>query len=83
MHIHVGPMTNSSLLLQIKIAAISRDVLKTLLVMDPKLSKTNEFAHVFSGNGPLRANPTVAHRYGGHQFGVCKLFVFHKYILEL
>ena len=40
--------------------------------MDPVLTETPEFVHVFSGNGILDGRQPVAHRYGGHQFGVSK-----------
>ena len=53
-----------------KLAAYSKDVLVDVLDMDPHIVNTDHFLLIASGSGVLRGQMPLAHRYGGHQFGV-------------
>ena len=53
-----------------KLVCYSADVLTSILDMDPKITKTKEFPEFIAGNKILNSSVPVAHRYGGHQFGV-------------
>ncbi|XP_046680218.1 protein adenylyltransferase SelO-like [Homalodisca vitripennis] len=51
------------------LVAYSKDVLTTILNMDPSITQTQEFADFIAGNTILNNSIPLAHRYGGHQFG--------------
>ncbi|GBP89727.1 UPF0061 protein xcc-b100_1894 [Eumeta japonica] len=54
----------------IKLVCFSEDVLMNILDMDPDISNKDEFAEFIAGRKlPYGALP-VAHRYGGHQYGL-------------
>ena len=53
-----------------RLVASSDDALISLLDLDPQIAGTKVFVDAFSGNRLLTGSHPVAHRYGGHQFGV-------------
>ncbi|XP_049839326.1 protein adenylyltransferase SelO-like isoform X1 [Schistocerca gregaria] len=55
---------------EVKLVAYSRDVLTQILDMDPEITETQDFVDFVAGNKILDSSVTLAHRYGGHQFGV-------------
>ena len=54
---------------ELKLVSSSRDVLQTILDLDPKEEANPEFAKFIAGNKLLPGSETLAHRYGGYQFG--------------
>ena len=53
----------------VRLVAISADVLINILDMDPSIAETKEFVDWVSGNLVLDSSIPLAHRYGGYQFG--------------
>ncbi len=54
-----------------KVVEVSQEVLRDILDMDPEeMPKDKEFADFACGNKVLEGSVPMAHRYGGHQFGV-------------
>ena len=49
---------------------LSDEVLTDILDMDPSIADDPEFVDFVSGNKVLEGSIPMAHRYGGHQFGV-------------
>lgn len=58
------------LMIEPKLVAVSEDVLINILDMDPTIADTKEFLEFVSGSRILPSSVPLAHRYGGHQFGV-------------
>ena len=54
----------------VEMAAFSEDALTEILDMSPSIGLTEDFISVVSGSRVLRGSTPLAHRYGGHQFGV-------------
>ena len=54
----------------IELAAFSEAALTEILDMSPSIGLTEDFVAVVSGSRVLRGSTPLAHRYGGHQFGV-------------
>ncbi|XP_032871873.1 protein adenylyltransferase SelO-like isoform X4 [Amblyraja radiata] len=54
----------------VTLAAVSKEVVEDLLDLDVSLTKTKEFIQFVSGAKVLPGSISLAHRYGGHQFGV-------------
>lgn len=54
---------------EIKLVAVSKDALN-LLDMDPEIVHSPGFVEFIAGNTVLESSWPIAHRYGGHQFGV-------------
>ncbi|KAG8233427.1 hypothetical protein J437_LFUL013421 [Ladona fulva] len=55
---------------EIKLIAASQDVIKNILDLDPSVTESKEFIEFVAGNKILESCAPLAHRYGGHQFGV-------------
>ncbi|KDR11508.1 uncharacterized protein LOC110837010 [Zootermopsis nevadensis] len=55
---------------KLKLVSYSEDALVNILDMDPSVTKTDEFLEFVAGNRILPSSVPLAHRYGGHQFGV-------------
>ncbi|KAG8233424.1 hypothetical protein J437_LFUL013418 [Ladona fulva] len=55
---------------EIKLIAASQDVIKHILDLDPSVTESKEFIEFVAGNKILESCAPLAHRYGGHQFGV-------------
>lgn len=54
----------------LQLVAFSEDVLVNILDMDPAIASTEEFSQFIAGDKILPSCIPLAHRYGGHQFGV-------------
>ncbi|KAG7487457.1 hypothetical protein MATL_G00023600 [Megalops atlanticus] len=54
----------------LRVAAVSKEVLEELLDLNVSVSQTPHFVHYFSGGKLWHGSIPLAHRYGGHQFGV-------------
>ncbi|KAK1172050.1 protein adenylyltransferase SelO-like isoform X1 [Acipenser oxyrinchus oxyrinchus] len=54
----------------LKVAAVSKEVLEDILDWDVSAAETDDFIHFLSGGKLLPGSIPLAHRYGGHQFGV-------------
>jgi len=54
----------------LQLVGFSEDVLVNILDMDPSIASTDEFVQFISGDKILPSCIPLAHRYGGHQFGV-------------
>ena len=54
----------------VELVAVSDDALTEILDMSPSIGFTDEFVAVASGNRLLQGSAPLAHRYGGHQFGL-------------
>ncbi|XP_068086763.1 protein adenylyltransferase SelO isoform X2 [Anabrus simplex] len=54
----------------LKLVAYSKDALVNILDMDPSITETQEFVEFIAGARVLDSSIPLAHRYGGHQFGV-------------
>ncbi|KAM3929133.1 protein adenylyltransferase SelO-like [Leptodactylus fuscus] len=54
----------------VRLVAVSEDVLDTLLDLDISVADTEDFLQFVSGGKSLSGFAPLAHRYGGHQFGV-------------
>ncbi|XP_056375325.1 protein adenylyltransferase SelO-like [Hyla sarda] len=64
---HVYPTTFVS---DVRLVAVSEDVLENLLDLDVSVADTRDFLQFVSGGKSLLGFAPLAHRYGGHQFGV-------------
>ncbi|XP_076146886.1 protein nucleotidyltransferase YdiU-like isoform X1 [Alosa pseudoharengus] len=53
----------------LKLAAVSKDVLESVLDVDVSVSLSEDFVLYFSGGKLFTGSVPLAHRYGGHQFG--------------
>ncbi|XP_072364530.1 protein adenylyltransferase SelO-like isoform X1 [Scyliorhinus torazame] len=53
-----------------KLVAVSKEVVEDLLDLDVSVTETKEFIQFVSGAQILPGSVPLAHRYGGHQFGV-------------
>ena len=53
-----------------KLAGFSTESLKDILDMHPAIVNSSGFLGMVSGNGIMSGTVPLAHRYGGHQFGV-------------
>ena len=64
-------VTPTALVKPRKLVAASPEVLRDILDMDPNnITNDPEFVDFISGNNVLKNSIPMAHRYGGHQFGV-------------
>jgi uncharacterized protein YdiU (UPF0061 family) len=54
---------------KLKLVCYSKNVLVSILDMDPSITETYEFLQFIAGNKVLPSSIPLAHRYGGHQFG--------------
>ncbi|XP_065338422.1 protein adenylyltransferase SelO-like [Cloeon dipterum] len=54
----------------LQLVGTSEDALVKILDMDPSIAETAEFVQFVAGNKILPSCTPLAHRYGGHQFGV-------------
>eukprot|EP00062_Callorhinchus_milii_P015752 gi/632966331/ref/XP_007899359.1/ PREDICTED: selenoprotein O-like isoform X1 [Callorhinchus milii] len=54
----------------VKLVAVSKEVLEDLLDLDVSVAETEEFIQFVSGGRVRPGSVPLAHRYGGHQFGV-------------
>lgn len=63
---HVTPTPLSSS----KLVAFSESALSDILDLDPAVTQAPEFIDFVSGNIVIATSTPLAHRYGGHQFGV-------------
>ncbi|XP_038654093.1 protein adenylyltransferase SelO-like isoform X4 [Scyliorhinus canicula] len=54
----------------VKLVAVSKEVVEDLLDLDVSVTETKEFIQFVSGAQILPGSVPLAHRYGGHQFGV-------------
>ncbi|XP_077124541.1 protein nucleotidyltransferase YdiU-like [Ranitomeya variabilis] len=54
----------------VRLVAVSEDVLENLLDLDTSVTNTNDFLEFVSGRKSISGFVPLAHRYGGHQFGV-------------
>ena len=52
-----------------KLACFSADVFKNILQLEAAAAKEQAFIDVLSGNSEVPESISLAHRYGGHQFG--------------
>uniref|UniRef100_A0A5F8GWY8 Selenoprotein O n=1 Tax=Monodelphis domestica TaxID=13616 RepID=A0A5F8GWY8_MONDO len=52
------------------LVAVSKNVLEDILDLDLSVSKTNYFIQLVSGEKIVSGSIPLAHRYGGHQFGI-------------
>ncbi|XP_072507866.1 protein adenylyltransferase SelO-like isoform X2 [Notamacropus eugenii] len=55
---------------RMRLVAVSQDVLEDILDLDLSVSKTNDFIQLVSGEKIVSGSIPLAHRYGGHQFGI-------------
>ncbi|XP_078283720.1 protein nucleotidyltransferase YdiU-like isoform X2 [Rhinoraja longicauda] len=55
---------------EVTLVAVSKEVVEDLLDLDVSITKTKEFIQFISGAKVLPGSTSLAHRYGGHQFGV-------------
>uniref|UniRef100_T1HB56 Selenoprotein O n=3 Tax=Rhodnius TaxID=13248 RepID=T1HB56_RHOPR len=63
---HVDPSPLSSPIL----VSFSYEALTEILDLDPDVTKQPEFVDFIAGNNVIVSSTPLAHRYGGHQFGV-------------
>lgn len=63
-HVNPTPLSNP------KLVSFSEDALKNILDLDPSIVKNQEFIEFVTGNILIASSTPLAHRYGGHQFGV-------------
>lgn len=54
----------------LQLVGFSEDVLVNILDMDPSIAATGDFAQFVAGDKILPSCIPLAHRYGGHQFGI-------------
>ncbi|KAJ8396811.1 hypothetical protein AAFF_G00014100 [Aldrovandia affinis] len=54
----------------LRVIAVSKEVLEEILDLNSSVSQTEEFVHYFSGGKLWPGSVPLAHRYGGHQFGI-------------
>ncbi|XP_023367241.1 uncharacterized protein LOC105886697 [Otolemur garnettii] len=55
---------------RVRLVAVSKEVLEDILDLDLSVSKTDDFIQLVSGKKLVFGSVPLAHRYGGHQFGV-------------
>ncbi|XP_008055358.1 uncharacterized protein LOC103259505 [Carlito syrichta] len=55
---------------RVRLVAVSKEVLEDLLDLDLSVSKTDDFIQLVSGEKVVLGSIPLAHRYGGHQFGI-------------
>ncbi|XP_063777726.1 protein adenylyltransferase SelO-like isoform X1 [Pseudophryne corroboree] len=55
---------------EVQLVAVSEDVLENLLDLDTSVANTTDFLRFVSGSKLISGFVPLAHRYGGHQFGV-------------
>ncbi|XP_014639072.1 PREDICTED: UPF0061 protein ETA_18310-like isoform X1 [Ceratotherium simum simum] len=54
----------------VRLIAVSKEVLEDILDLDLSVSETEDFIQLVSGEKILFGSIPLAHRYGGHQFGI-------------
>ena len=62
-------VTPTPLKAQLQLVSASHDVLENILELDSIEKYNPNFINFIAGNGLLRGSVTIAHRYGGFQFG--------------
>ncbi|KAM4026700.1 protein adenylyltransferase SelO-like isoform 2-T3 [Anomaloglossus baeobatrachus] len=65
-----SPVYPTPFMSDVRLVAVSEDVLENLLDLDTSVANTNDFLEFVSGGKSLSGFVPLAHRYGGHQFGV-------------
>ncbi|KAM5144201.1 protein adenylyltransferase SelO-like isoform 1-T1 [Callospermophilus lateralis] len=55
---------------RVLLAAVSKEVLEDILDLDLSVSETDDFIQLVSGGKIVSGSVPLAHRYGGHQFGM-------------
>ncbi|KAF5928849.1 hypothetical protein HPG69_012421 [Diceros bicornis minor] len=55
---------------RVRLIAVSKEVLEDILDLDLSVSETDDFIQLVSGEKILFGSVPLAHRYGGHQFGI-------------
>ncbi|XP_077879403.1 protein nucleotidyltransferase YdiU-like isoform X6 [Ictidomys tridecemlineatus] len=55
---------------RVLLAAVSKEVLEDILDLDVSVSETDDFIQLVSGGKIVSGSVPLAHRYGGHQFGM-------------
>uniref|UniRef100_A0A9L0SCB5 Selenoprotein O n=1 Tax=Equus caballus TaxID=9796 RepID=A0A9L0SCB5_HORSE len=55
---------------RVRLVAVSKEVLEDILDLDLSVSETDDFIQLVSGEKILFGSVPLAHRYGGHQFGI-------------
>ncbi|KAM5282434.1 protein adenylyltransferase SelO-like isoform 5-T5 [Hipposideros larvatus] len=55
---------------RVRLAAVSKEVLEDILDLDLSVSETDAFIQLVSGEKIVFGSIPLAHRYGGHQFGI-------------
>ncbi|XP_054551155.1 protein adenylyltransferase SelO-like [Talpa occidentalis] len=55
---------------RVRLVAVSKEVLEDILDLDLSVSETDDFLQLVSGEKILFGSIPLAHRYGGHQFGI-------------
>ncbi|XP_059476935.1 protein adenylyltransferase SelO-like [Neocloeon triangulifer] len=63
-------VTPTPLQKNLQLVAVSDNALVSILDMDPVIANTEEFVQFVAGDKILPSCTPLAHRYGGHQFGV-------------
>uniref|UniRef100_A0A8C7EXD4 Selenoprotein O n=1 Tax=Neovison vison TaxID=452646 RepID=A0A8C7EXD4_NEOVI len=55
---------------RVRLVAVSKEVLEDILDLDLRVSETDDFIQLVSGKRIVFGSIPLAHRYGGHQFGI-------------
>ncbi|XP_039076437.1 protein adenylyltransferase SelO-like isoform X1 [Hyaena hyaena] len=55
---------------RVRLVAVSKEVLEDILDLDLSVSETDDFIQLVSGEKIICGSVPLAHRYGGHQFGI-------------
>ncbi|XP_057588704.1 protein adenylyltransferase SelO-like isoform X2 [Hippopotamus amphibius kiboko] len=55
---------------RVRLVAVSKEVLEDILDLDLSVSETDDFIQLVSGEKIVFGSIPLAHRYGGHQFGL-------------
>ncbi|XP_025747784.1 protein adenylyltransferase SelO-like isoform X3 [Callorhinus ursinus] len=55
---------------RVRLVAVSKEVLEDILDLDLSVSETDDFIQLVSGEKIVFGSIPLAHRYGGHQFGI-------------
>ncbi|XP_059039872.1 protein adenylyltransferase SelO-like isoform X3 [Mustela lutreola] len=55
---------------RVRLVAVSKEVLEDILDLDLRVSETDDFIQLVSGKRIVSGSIPLAHRYGGHQFGI-------------
>ncbi|XP_042801091.1 protein adenylyltransferase SelO-like isoform X1 [Panthera leo] len=55
---------------RVRLVAVSKEVLEDILDLDLSVSETDDFIQFVSGEKIVSGSIPLAHRYGGHQFGI-------------